>query len=88
MRVSQQLDLRAINFVIDELLVFCASLKEDSEQAGAIGLSPSDIESELVSFVDRSCQSALLAGAFSKQSTQPGALQFFKKFTIRRSANA
>ena len=26
-KVSQQLDLRAINFVVNELLAFCASLK-------------------------------------------------------------
>ena len=50
-----------------------------------MGLSPGEIESELVSFVDKSCQSALLAGTFSKQSPQLGTLQFFKKHNVMQS---
>lgn len=84
-KVSQSLDMHTINFVVNELLAFCAYIEQQPEQAQAMGLSPPEIEQELVQIVDDGCQSTLLSGALSKAQSQLGGLQFFKDYNVLQS---
>lgn len=65
-KVSQNLDMQTINFVVNELLAFCAYIKQWPEQAKAMGLSSAEIEKDLMQIVDEGCQSTLLSGSLSK----------------------
>lgn len=84
-KISQNLDMHSINFVVSELLAFCAYVQQQPELASMLNVTSDEIERELIQIVDEGCQSTLLSGALSKQQSQFSSIQFFKDSNIMTS---